>query len=522
MKRLIPLIVALSLLTSCATETSLWGVQFTPTARIPAESPPATDTPIPTYTFTPEPPPASTDAPVPTDPAPTQTLARMSTPDPKDPPILYYAQSGDSLDAVAKRFGVDKSEIASPKDIPQEGLIEAGVLLIIPDRIEREKTSKSKILPDSEVVFSASASSFDVAAFIAQAGGYLSRYTQWVTTTGKTSGTDVMKRLSLENSTNPRLLLALLEYESGWVYGNPPNIFREHYPMGFQIQDDDQGLFKQLQWTINQLQAGYYGWRAGALTELVFPDGERLRLDPELNAGTVAIEYFFSRQRNRAEWERILDPDSPSSFMAYYRQMFDDPWIRAQAVEPLFPPIFFQPELTLPFEPNDQWNYTSGPHGAWDREGPLAAVDFAPASTSKGCSTSSLWILAPASGLVARAENGVVILDLDRDGDEQTGWNLLFLHVAAEGRVEAGDILQAGERIGHPSCEGGVSTGRHLHFARKYNGEWILADGAIPFVLSGWTVHNGARPYQGTLTNGARTVTADPYGQSWSVIIREP
>ncbi|MCL4825653.1 MAG: peptidoglycan DD-metalloendopeptidase family protein, partial [Anaerolineales bacterium] len=228
------------------------------------------------------------------------------------------------------------------------------------------------------------------------------------------------------------------------------------------------------------------------------------------------------RQRNRAEWERILDPDSPSSFMAYYRQMFDDPWIRAQAVEPLFPPIFFQPELTLPFKPNDQWNYTSGPHGAWDREGPLAAVDFAPASTSKGCSTSSLWILAPASGLVARAENGVVILDLDRDGDEQTGWNLLFLHVAAEGRVEAGDILQAGERIGHPSCEGGVSTGRHLHFARKYNGEWILADGAIPFVLSGWTVHNGARPYQGTLTNGARTVTADPYGQSWSVIIREP
>ena len=36
--------------------------------------------------------------------------------------------------------------------------------------------------------------------------------------------------------------------------------------------------------------------------------------------------------------------------------------------------------------------------------------------------------------------------------------------------------------------------------ARKYNGEWMTADGPIPFVLSGWTVHNGARAYKGSLT----------------------
>jgi hypothetical protein len=92
--------------------------------------------------------------------------------------------------------------------------------------------------------------------------------------------------------------------------------------------------------------------------------------------------------------------------------------------------------------------------------------------------------------------------------------------MAEEGRVQAGTWVRVNDHIGHPSCEGGASTGRHLHFARKYNGEWIPPDGGLPFILSGWTIHLGAKPYQGTMTRGERIVTADPYGQIWSVIIR--
>jgi len=417
---------------------------------------------------------------------------------------------------------VDQSEITSPKNLPAGGLVDPGTLLIVPDRIGTERTPNVMVMPDSEVIFSASATDLDVAGFIAEAGGYISQYYQWITTSGRTSGTDVLKKLTQDNSANPRLMLALLEYESGWVFGDPTDMFHEKYPMGFQIQDDDQGLFNQLQWAINQLFEGYYGWRMGVLTEITFPNGESLRLAPDLNAGTVAVQYFFSRQHNRAEWARILDPNSASGFPAYYAEMFGNPWERAQSVEPIFPPGLTQPALALPFKPNEQWNLTSGPHGAWDRSGPLAAIDFAPASNHKGCDTSSLWVAASAPGLVARSENGIVIVDLDGDGDEQTGWNLLYLHIAEDGRVAVGAWVKTGSHIGHPSCEGGASTGRHLHFARKYNGEWIIADSALPFALSGWTVHAGAKPYQGTLTRGDRVVTADPYGQSWSVIIRMP
>jgi hypothetical protein len=75
--------------------------------------------------------------------------------------------------------------------------------------------------------------------------------------------------------------------------------------------------------------------------------------------------------------------------------------------------------------------------------------------------------------------------------------------------------------IGHASCEGGMSTGTHLHFARKYNGEWVTADGPIPFVLSGWTVIAGEKPYQGMLVKGDKVITADLYGQLRSLIFRE-
>jgi hypothetical protein len=73
--------------------------------------------------------------------------------------------------------------------------------------------------------------------------------------------------------------------------------------------------------------------------------------------------------------------------------------------------------------------------------------------------------------------------------------------------VAAGTYLKTGDRVGHPSCEGGVTDGTHVHIARRYNGEWIAADGAIPFVLSNWQPHLTSA-YNGTLTKGDQTRTA--------------
>jgi murein DD-endopeptidase MepM/ murein hydrolase activator NlpD len=82
------------------------------------------------------------------------------------------------------------------------------------------------------------------------------------------------------------------------------------------------------------------------------------------------------------------------------------------------------------------------------------------------------------------------------------------MHIESRGRVEVGQYVRAGERIGHPSCEGGFSTGTHLHLARRYNGEWIAADGDLPFVMDKWVSYGVGIEYDGYLTRNARTVTA--------------
>ncbi|HBA92316.1 MAG TPA: hypothetical protein DCZ08_11435 [Anaerolineaceae bacterium] len=65
-----------------------------------------------------------------------------------------------------------------------------------------------------------------------------------------------------------------------------------------------------------------------------------------------------------------------------------------------------------------------------------------------------------------------------------------------------------GDPIGMPSCEGGRATGSHVHIARKYNGEWILAEGPLAFNLEGWVAKNGEAAYDGTLTKLGHSIRA--------------
>ena len=80
--------------------------------------------------------------------------------------------------------------------------------------------------------------------------------------------------------------------------------------------------------------------------------------------------------------------------------------------------------------------------------------------------------------------------------------------------------MKTDDPIGHPSCEGGSATGSHVHIARKYNGEWVLAEGGLPFILSGYQAQNGIKFCGGSLTNGVKTIIADPYGNAGTLTIR--
>lgn len=434
-------------------------------------------------------------------------------------PILYYAQAADTLPVLAVRFGVKSEEITSPDPLPQNAILTPGQLLLIPRRLSNT-SDPQHILPDSELVYSPSAADFDIDAYVNQAGGKLSHYKEWLKSTGVLTGAQVVQRVALENSINPRLLLALLEYQSGWVYGQPTDPNLVEYPLALNDLRY-RGLFHQLVWAVNQLSVGYYSWREGRLIELEFSkDGYKTRLAPDLNAGSVALQNLLAKLYNAPGWLKAVDIND--GFPALYEKMFGNPWQRAQTAEPLYPPVLTQPPLSLPFQVNRLWSFTGGPHGAWEDEGSYAALDFAPGSSEPGCVDSNAWVAASASGLVVRSGNGVVVLDLDGDGREQTGWVLLYLHVSRESGVPVGTWVNKGDPLGHPSCEGGHSTGTHVHIARKFNGEWIAADGPMPFVLSGWTAHAGSAAYVGYLERDGTKIVACTCSSRKTYIILSP
>jgi hypothetical protein len=407
----------------------------------------------------------------------------------------------------------------TPTRTPQPTQTRTPEATITPSPTQPGPPSLQHIIPDSEVVFTASASNFNTKNYLDEAGGFLSKYRQYLMITAWTDAPAVIDMVAIENSINPRLLIALLEYQCGCVMGMPdidPDEFTS--VMGAE-QAIRQDFYGQLIWTIHELSEGYYGWKDGTLTEISFSDGTIWRPAGEINAGSFAIMYIFSLLYNNQEWKQAVDPQD--GFAALYEQMFGNPWQRAAQIEPVIPIDAMQPELTLPFEPGVKWAFTGGPHKSYESNGPAAALDFAPPSDAKGCLPSPEWVTAMAEGLIVRSDMGIVVQDLDGDGSEHTGWNLVYVHIGTEDRVPNGTYLKTGDKIGHPSCEGGRATGTHVHIIRKLNGEWIPADGPIAFVMDGWRAHAGEEIYLGTLTRNDDVIISSIFSAGTSHIIRE-
>ncbi len=451
--------------------------------------------------------------------SPIETLsAPAATPDFSTPgPVFdYQTRAGDTLPALSARFGVGPDEILPSQPLSPLGYLPIGLEMRFPNLLE-EVSPGVEVMPDSEIVYSPAAADFDVQAFVLEADGYLAGYLEEVDDEHLMSGAAIVQRVANELSVNPRLLLGLLEYRSGWVFGFPPDAADNPYPLGLRIPGRT-GLYQELLIAGTQLNRGYYGWRQGTQVDTDFDNGSSLRFHPELNPGSVAIMHLIAILRPRERWMESLY--GPASFPAQYAARFGDPWARAEAVGPLLTADLAQPQLELPFAPGERWSLTGGPHPAWNAGTPRGALDFSPITSEEPCAVSARWATASASGTIVRAADNAVALDLDGDGRESTGWVLVYLHLADHGLIQEGAQVVTGSSLGHPSCEGGRSTGKHVHLARKYNGEWLEADGPVPLVLSGWQAVADSRNYYGSLVRGGEAVTSDSSGRSGSTIMR--
>jgi LysM repeat protein len=423
--------------------------------------------------------------------------------------VDYIAQSGDTLPALAARFNTTIPEImAANPIIPSDATtMPPGLPIKIPIYFKALWASPFKIIPDAAFVNGPAQIGFNTSAFVASRPGWLKNYIAYAGGEYRT-GAEVVDYVATNYSVSPRLLLAVLEYSAGAL--TQPSMPDKKYILDFEqpyFAEAPNLAYLQLVWAADTLNNGYYGWRVGGLTEFDEPDGTLIRPDPWQNAASVGIQYLFSRANSGSNYDKAVNPDGLAKT---YRTLFGDPWVLETK---LIPGSLQQPPLLFPFPAGQVWTYTGGPHTGWGSVGsqPFSAVDFGPPSEHHGCFTPDPqnYATAVADGLIVRSGPEGIVLDLDGDGDERTGWVIYYLHLSNTTRVPLGKEMHSGDLIGYPSCQGGeLVTGTHVHIARKYNGEWILADGPLGFNFEGWRIYNGKAAYQGTMKRNGLTVTA--------------
>ena len=426
--------------------------------------------------------------------------------------VEYTAQTGDTLSNLAFRFNTTIEEIMEVNPIiPDDATtLPPGLPMQIPIYYEALWGSQYQILPNCEFVYGPSSKDFDIQGFLDQQPGWLKDFEQFAGEEQR-SGGEIIQYVSDRFSINPKLLLALLEHQIN-ALSDPiqPDNLLDGYPLGYRATGY-HGLYIQIVWLANTLNQGYYGWQVSRLDTIEFIDQTIEHPDPWQNAATVALQYYFSQLEPRTVYDRNI---SPVGFIRTYEDLFGNPW----GCEPHIPGSLRQPTMTLPFESGKTWAFTGGPHTGWGQGDPWAALDFAPPSATSGCEITSEWATAVAPGVIARSEPGLVELDLDGDGDPRTGWVTLYLHLGKSNKIPEGRSVETGAYLGHPSCEGGESTGSHIHIARKYNGEWVPAAGAIPFNLDGWIAEEGPLEYQGSMVRFTETVIASTEAEEKSLI----
>lgn len=496
--RVVPLLIALfattAVLVSGCERPDPEAAKYTPVPTLIQLS--AANQEPPTRTSRPTIPPTATTKPLIADSA---SYPGTPTPDPihyvmptmRGEYAVHLVSSGETLGIIAELYETTAAVLVDINDLDIDALLALGQEILVPPKADVIGPS-FKIIPDSELVYGPVAKDFDVFEAASFFGGYLETYRE-VLEGREMSGPEILQLMADRFSVNPRLLFALLEHQSGWI--TQPEIADDRYPLGYEL-NGYEGLYYQLFWAADLVNFGYYGRSEGGMRSFEVGAYTTVDFAPDINDATAGVQLLFGGIPFTS-YDKWLHEIGPEGFYTTYSRLFGNPF--TYTYDPLWPSSLHLRRLSLPWEPGKTWYFTSGPHGGWASGSAWAALDFAPKEERRGCYQSDAWVTAMSDGKVVRSDHGAVVVDLDGDGFAGTGWAITYMHLDSRERVPLGVEVKEGDRLGHPSCEGGFSNGTHLHIARTYNGRWVSADGEYPFVMDDWTSQGLGREYDGLL-----------------------
>ena len=361
-----------------------------------------------------------------------------------------------------------------------------------------ETLPESLLIADAQFVYN---SPFDIQTFLDSRQAILGDYE--IEFGGeKQSAAEIIEFYAHLYSLNPKVLLTLIQLRTALLDERLSSEDNLALPLRHSCEDC-VGFAEQLSWASEMLVRNFYNYPRQS--QLVFADGQLLTAPSEWNAGTFAIAALLALDAT----PEILGSAQSGELVAFrtiYADLFGSPFASTIAESQVHHAAM--PTLKLPWTADKYWWFTGGPHnhaggpyGAIDVPHPWSALDFAPPGS--GCRIPDGWVVAAAGGKVASASSPLVKIDHDGDGNAGTGWVTWYLHLDSI-QVQEGQSVSAGTELGKPSCEGCKSS--HVHFAIAYNGEFQDIDGTV---VSGWTVHETTTHYNGTMTKGGVTKTAD-------------
>ena len=161
--------------------------------------------------------------------------------------VDYIAQSGDTLPALAAHFNTTISEIkAANPIIPQDvTTLPPGFPMQIPIYYQSIWSSPFQIIPDIAFVYGPGDVGFDIVQFVNSQPGWL-KSTRAAIGDRMRSGGEVVLYVSEMFSISPRLLLSILEYQTGALTKIDPPENINGYLLGYE-----EALHKGYGTTIN-------------------------------------------------------------------------------------------------------------------------------------------------------------------------------------------------------------------------------------------------------------------------------
>lgn len=277
------------------------------------------------------------------------------------------------------------------------------------------------------------------------------------------------------HSINPNLVLALMEQQSGLLSQKAPGSLASP----FAQLSDKQGFAEQLNDVLSRLAKSFY--RVRHQQEQQFEAKGFVTL--KQTAATMALEQLFAATGKPGKGKL-------KQLVKAYEQRFEHSLVADNNEFKSFSAAAFaRPKLQLPWSLGYSW-VGGGSHGYDGSSWPHSSLDFAYDWPNWGGQT---WSVRSAHGGTVSVLSSCHVRVTDA-----SGWATTYYHMANL-NVYNGQQIGANTHLGFYAsnknqalCEGGTSTGPHLHFSLLRNGYYQSLDGVQ---LSNYEVNTGRYSY---------------------------